>query len=328
MQLLQKRITLKEESNLLAPETGQSQCLSDGACTLRRDWLDSRIVRVFSSLNNSVMVWLSLFTSHCPASLTVTACSQQISQTSKAQKCRGYLQGVCTDVWWEHGTCWEPGTSHAWWGRRPKKGGCGLKALLETFRKTYLQEMSWTQLQKKNRQPAAAGKACQGREAKQRVGWTFMRLACLSSPPLDLKSKYLATQRWPPRVEGVHLPSAVWRRINFWVRSVTDLISAAPSPVCWASSHPKQLTIYPMKFSLEFTCLCLQNTEFCLIQRFWSLAFSASKNTMDYFEDGKKRRWTSLFSACLCLLCHSQPHFILLCAYDSKQTLILVYGLN
>jgi len=90
------------------------------------------------------------------------------------------MHGCAMGIQYLH--CWELGTRPWLVGEEAKKGDRGLKGLLEAFRKISLQEMSWTQLQKKTSQPAAAGKACQGREAKQRVEWTFKRLACFSSP--------------------------------------------------------------------------------------------------------------------------------------------------
>lgn len=233
-----------------------------------------------------MVVWLSLFTSglsSSPYSDHLLSVNQSDKQTpANSEDVHRGCAWMC-----DGNTCWEPGTSQAEWERRPKKGGEGCKDCWKPSGKATCRKCHEHNCRRKTGSQLLLGKLAKG--ARPSRGWGEPLWDWLLSPPLDFKSKYLATRWWPPRVQGVHLLSPVWRKMNLWARFVTDLNPAAPSPMCWASSHPNQLTIYPSKFNLESTCLCLQNTEFCLIQRFLSLAFWTSENSMDYFEDGKKR---------------------------------------
>lgn len=72
------------------------------------------------------------------------------------------------------------------------------------------------------------------------------------------------------------------RKDEPWLRSVTD---TQPSVGLLLIQSIWQFAPF---IQLESTCHCLQNTEFCLIQRCLSLAFSIPKDTMDYSEDEEK----------------------------------------
>lgn len=218
--------------------------------------------------------------------------------------------------------------SHAEWNRRPQKGGRGLKGLLETFRKTSLQEMSWTQLQKKNRQPAAAGRACQGRGAKQRVGWTFLRLACLSSPPLDLKSKYFATRRWPPAVEGVVC--------TFFLQCEQGWTPGSGlSPTCTQQLQAQAVGLPLIQSISQFTPSTSIGVHSSLLAKYRILSNSeVFKPCFLHLQGyhGLFWRWQGtrqIYCLHVCVFWGIQSlTYIFLCVDDSKQILIVIYGLN
>lgn len=316
-----KIITLQGESTRNRAKSGPVWWSLD----LRKDSLDSASWRGFPAL---ITLCLSVcLCSHqgCPAPLTETPCSQWTRQANPRNS-EDFQRGcacLCDGSTVPAGNQAQAMLS----GRGGQKRGVWAERTAGNLQENLLAGNVMNTIAEEKQ----AGSCCweglprERSQAEGGVNLSEISLSLLSSPGFK---KQIFCHIEVATSSGGCAPSVCSVRKDEPLAQVCHWLTLSSSkPRVLDFPSAKAFDNLPHWVLLESTCLCLQNTEFCLIQRCLCLAFSTSKDTMDYFEDGRKRHWTSLLSACLCLLSHLQPH-IFLGVDDSKQILILIYGLN